>query len=81
MTPEQEQVYFTWKRIGWCSLNERTLAVVVLRDREDEKKFCLWVQERYGEPTLKFFIDPDDIRDDLEQLGVFTAYPDFRLPW
>lgn len=80
MTPEQEHVYFTWKRVLWTAAIEDVLpAVVVLQDRDFSGDFCVWTQWDTGTPSLKFFITKAEVRAELEKLGVLTHYPDLMI--
>ena len=78
MTPEQEQVYFHWKRLGWCTLNRGALAVVVFQDRENEQAFSVWTQDRAG-ILVEYFFGLDEVRQELKKIGVYEMYPDFAV--
>ena len=81
MTPKQEQVYFSWKRLCWVALIDGSLpAVVVFQDRLDGKNYCVWTQWRSGDPTLKFFHGLEGVRRELLELDVQRYYPDLLTP-
>lgn len=80
MTPEQEDVYYNWKRVFWTSAVNEIPAVVVLQDRDSEKNYCVWAQQSSGAPSLKFFSDITQVHDELVSIGLKQFYPCSQLP-
>ena len=79
MTPEQEYVYYNWYRIGWCSLDERALAIVVLRPHKNStSEYAVWTQN-HEFIDIEYFTEIRWVREKLQRLGVYEVYPDFQV--